>query len=146
MGLLLALSFFGIADSWYLTEVAATGGELACDFGGEPGGCQEVAESPYSRFIGIPMSMYGVLFYALIFVVSTATLIFRFKDAPFILVLLSGTGAGLSVIFLGIQIFLIQAVCAYCIASAVISFALFIIAWLLYVGRKEKFNTSPTHV
>jgi uncharacterized membrane protein len=145
IGLLLCLSFLGIADSWYLADTAARGEELSCTFGGEKGGCETVAESPYSKPLGIPLSVYGVLFYALVLVLSAAALMFRLKDLPLLLVAVTGIGAALSLVFLGVQAFLIKAMCAYCVASALIAFAAFALAWLLFAGRHERLAPASAH-
>lgn len=143
--LLLGFSFLGMADSWYLTETAAKGEETFCVFGEEQGGCDTVAQSPYSHLFGIPLSVYGVLFYALVMVITAAALTLRVKTAPLALVLVGGAGVVASVIFIGIQVFLIKALCAYCMVSAGISLAIFIVAWILFAGRKETLVVPPHH-
>ena len=69
IGGLLVLSFLGIADSTYLSYTALTGSSLACSIKGLDG-CNVVAQSIYSHLFGIPLGVYGVIFYVLLFYFS----------------------------------------------------------------------------
>lgn len=141
LALILTLALLGIADSWYLAESAATDTPLICG----PGmleGCNAVAQSPYSRPFGIPLGVFGVLFYGITLVIAAAALTVSFKQATRALLGVTVLGGLASVVFLLIQFFLIQAFCVYCIASAVISFALVGLSWLLY--KKERTPVPQT--
>lgn len=135
LALLLALALVGMADSWYLAESAATGTDLVCGIDGLSG-CNTVAQSPYSRLFGIPLGIYGVMFYALMLVLASAALTLKLKDTPLYLLIVSGIGAAASVVFLCIQFFIIQALCIYCLVSALVAFASCTLSWLL-VKYKE---------
>jgi uncharacterized membrane protein len=132
---LLVLAFLGIADSWYLAESAATDTPLICG----PGmleGCNAVAQSPYSKLFGIPLGVYGVLFYGLLFVAAAATFTGQLKHGAKFLLALTAFGALASLVFVFVQVFLIKALCIYCLASAGISFATLLAAWrLVYKPR-----------
>lgn len=141
ISLMLALAFLGLADSFYLAESAATDTPLICG----PGmldGCNAVAQSPYSRLFGIPLGVYGVVFYVLVLIAVSALMSFKERRIERVLFLLTGGGALASIIFIGIQVFLIQALCVYCLASALVSFALFGIAWRFFRNA----STVPTSV
>lgn len=128
VGALLALSFLGIADSWYLLQSAVTDTALSCDIGGGLDGCNIVAQSPYSQFLGTPLALYGVGFYALMFLLAAVVVGVHRRLLYRALFWLATLGALASVVFLGIQFFLIQALCVYCIASAGITFLLWFLA------------------
>ncbi|MEK7100802.1 MAG: vitamin K epoxide reductase family protein, partial [Patescibacteria group bacterium] len=72
---LLVLSFLGLADAWYLTASAVNHTALSCDLGAVLDGCNIVAKSDYSFFMGLPLALYGVLFYVLVFVLAAAVLV-----------------------------------------------------------------------
>lgn len=127
---LLVLAFLGIADSWYLAESAATDTPLICG----PGileGCNTVAQSPYSKLFGIPLGVYGVLYYGLVFIIAAAALTGRLSQTQKLLAGLTTLGALASVVFVLVQVFLIKALCVYCLLSAGISFAMLAAAWQL---------------
>lgn len=128
VGALLILAFLGIADSWYLLQSAVTDTALTCDIGGGLDGCNIVAQSPYSQLLGVPIALYGVGFYALLFILLAVTACIHRRVVYQALFLLATVGALASVVFLGIQFFLIQALCVYCIASAAITFLVWFLA------------------
>ena len=68
IGLLMALSLVGIADAVYLSLHVAAGTPLVCDIGAGLDGCNTVANSPYSLFLGIPLAYYGLVFYAVFYI------------------------------------------------------------------------------
>lgn len=136
LAVILTLALLGLADSWYLAESAATDTPLVCG----PGmleGCNAVAQSPYSKLFGIPLGVYGVLFYGLIFAFSLTALMYKSRMVPLYLFIVSGAGALASLAFLYIQFFLIQALCIYCLMSALISFILVALAYLFFKRLKE---------
>lgn len=132
LALLMALALLGIVDAWYLAEHANTDTALVCDIGAGLDGCNTVAQSPYSRVFGIPLADFGVAFYGLLFLMIVYSAIRPTRMLYRGLLWLTGIGAVASVVFLGIQIFLIQALCVYCIASAIIAFLLFYLSRMLF--------------
>lgn len=138
LALVLALSFLGIADSWYLFQSAVTDTALTCDIGAGLDGCNIVAQSPYSQLLGIPLALYGVGFFALLFASGAALLLTPSRLLEKGLLALAAFGAAASVVFVYIQFFLIKALCIYCLLSAAITFALLYIAWRLYKGPKVR--------
>ena len=128
---LLLLSLLGIADSTYLSYKAFTGGALSCTIKGLEG-CNVVAQSAYSHLFGIPLGVYGVVFYAAVFILALLVLIVPIRFAHDALAGLGILGLIASIFFIGIQIFLIKALCVYCLGSAAISFLGCILAVLLW--------------
>ena len=143
---MLGLAVIGLIDAWYLADMAYTGGSLACSIAGLSG-CNVVAQSEYSRFLGQPLAVYGVAFYSLFLVVA----IYKFaRPSLFLakLILAFGIlGALSSIYFLYIQTFLIKALCVYCIGSALVAFILCILAvYLVRLSHRktaEKALASP---
>ena len=136
---ILVLAFIGIADSWYLASHALSGTELACGIGGYDG-CNTVAQSAYSNWFGIPLALYGVAFYIALFALSA--LLFVIRDLRLLegLRAVAVVGAAASVVFMLIQIFLIQAICQYCVLSAIVSF---LICWLSFRLAKLDGSANP---
>ncbi len=136
--ILLLLAFVGIADAWYLAASALSDTALSCDLGAVLDGCNIVAKSPYSHFLGIPLALYGVGFYAVTFVLAGLLLVLHDRWLTRALYLLGLAGALASLVFLAIQFALIKALCVYCIGSAIISFLVFFVVQDLW--RKTKSN------
>jgi uncharacterized membrane protein len=118
---LLVLTALGIADAWYLALSAFEGAALFCDVGSVLDGCNIVAQSPYSKLFGLPLALYGVIFYGVVFLAIAA--LFKWAHHPLYqaVAALGVLGFLASLGFLFIQFALIKALCIYCIVSAVIS-------------------------
>ncbi len=140
--LLLVLSFLGLADAWYLTQSALTGTALSCDIGAALDGCNIVAQSPYSKLFGLPLALYGVGFYALVFALTASLFVWHARALYRFAVWLGIVGVLMSAVFLAIQFFLIKALCIYCLASAAIT--LFI--WVASRSLWKRFAPSPVVV
>jgi len=139
IALVLVFSFLGLADSWYLFQSAVTDTALSCEIGAGLDGCNTVAESPYSYLLGVPLALYGVGFYALLFVLA-AGLFFLPRRLLYDAVYALGIfGAVASLAFLFVQFALIKAFCIYCIASAVFAFLIFFAAHRL----RKRFAPVP---
>ncbi|HEX5774510.1 MAG TPA: vitamin K epoxide reductase family protein [Candidatus Paceibacterota bacterium] len=130
--LLLLLAFLGIADAWYLTAAALDGASLVCDIGGALDDCNIVAQSPYSILFGIPLALYGLVFFSLSFIVSAVLLVRASRLLYGALAVLGLLGFSASIVFLLIQLLVIKAVCIYCIASAVIAAFVWLISLRLW--------------
>lgn len=135
--LILLLSFFGLADSWYLAESALTNTPLSCDITGL-GDCNVVAASPFSKFLGVPLALYGVAFYTLLFVFSALLLFVRTREIFLALLTFASLGFIASAYFMFLQLFVIQATCVYCLTSALLSAFIFVCALVM----KKKFRKT----
>ena len=91
--------------------------------------CGKVLNSSYSMFFGlIPLALLGVFQYTAELIVAIYVAITGNKLAQKLLLFLTAMGALFSLYFVYLMIFVIQAICLYCFASAIISFALFTLA------------------
>lgn len=140
--LILFLAFCGVANSAYLTQHEMDGTPLLCNIDGLSG-CNVVASSPYSHLFGIPLSEYGLLFYGTIFVLAALELIVFDRVVRRVIQALAGFGLVMSVIFTLLQIAVINAVCVYCMASALLAFLIFIFAWFIEPVRRSIFDRPP---
>lgn len=104
-------------------------GTLTCG----TGGCETVQLSPYSRFLGLEVAAIGAVGYALLLVLSLASLNARPAVAARLitaLVVLSG-GALLFTLYLKyLELFVIHAICRWCVASAVLVLVFFVLVVL----------------
>jgi uncharacterized membrane protein len=128
---ILVLAFFGLADAVYLANSALTGSPLACGVN-VLDGCNVVAQSAYSRFFGIPLAVYGVVFYTFLFGLAGLLLVVtkrHFYQALFVVAVL---GILSSLYFIGLQLFVIKMLCIYCLVSFIFSFLIFVCASWLY--------------
>ena len=127
MGLaVLSLAGLFIALYLYLYKLGAIG-TLACG----TGGCETVQLSPQSKFLGIDVSLIGVVGYAVLLLLALLALQPRFAGPAWparLLAFLAG-GAVLFTLYLtALELFVIHAICRYCVASAVIIVVIFALA------------------
>ena len=139
---ILLLAFAGLADSAYLARHEANGSPLICTIGSSEG-CAVVAESPYSEFLGIPLSVYGILFYAIVFAIAALELVLFDRLLRRVLQGLAAFGVVASAYFLAIQLFVIDAICVYCIGSAVLAFLIGMLASFLEPWKRMAPPVEP---
>lgn len=137
LGIVLTLAIIGLAISLYLTNLYLLGGIIPC---GESGGCQVVAESPYAWVLGVPIPMWGAVAYTAITGVAVWGLAMRRLGEWARLSLFGLALAGL--LFSGyltyLELFVIRAICRWCIASAVIMLLLFVSVVPLVKGESTE--------
>ena len=122
--ILLAVSFIGFLDASYLTAASYFNFSLPCSIFS---GCDLVTTSEYSKILGIPVALLGLIYYAAIFLMALAYL--ESDYAVIMKFIAYGSIAGLlaSVWFVFVQIFILKALCLYCLISAVTSTILFLL-------------------
>ena len=100
----------GIAVAGYLTWVHYDEAALVCVAGG---GCETVQQSSYAELAGIPVALLGLVGYTAIFaLVLWDTPIARLGAA-----MLAFVGLAFSAYLLVLQLFVIDAVCVWCMAN-----------------------------
>lgn len=125
---LLAFSIVGVADTSYLTVQHYLGESVTCslDSHGIFGGCSVVTSSKYSVVLGVPLAATGLMYYFLVLVLAA----FYVADGKrkFLKALAVVTGIGFlgSLYFVYLQLFVLDAICIYCMVSALASTILFI--------------------
>lgn len=115
-----AFSGLGIVVSGYLVSKRFTGGSLACTRWAQ---CDVVNNSVYSQLFGIPVSVIGLVGYLLLLGLALTALRTNGSAQRGILLVsfvLSLGGVGFSAYLTYLEIYVIEALCAWCIASAVI--------------------------
>lgn len=127
----LCISAIGFADAVYLTITFLTNSPIAC---GRFGGCDAVAGSGYATIFGAPVAMLGAMYYLLVLVLSLLYLDTKKMLFLTLAALLTPIGFLASIYFVSLQLFVINAICVYCMVSAGTSTALFLIG--IFVGYK----------
>lgn len=121
------ITLIGVADTAYLTANYYFGGEVKCLI---TEGCEVVLTSPYSKILSIPLAVFGLIFYAGMFIVINALDIYREKYILKVMIVGGIIGFLASLVFLYIQLFILKALCFYCLVSLATSTVLFILAIL----------------
>ena len=126
-----ALSIAGAAIAGYLTWVHYAALEPFCVGGG--GACERVQSSPYAELAGVPVAVVGLAGYLAIL----ASLALREPSATAFLAL---AGAGFSAYLTYVEVAVIDAICQWCVASAVVmtATAAAAVARLLADGGKSE--------
>jgi uncharacterized membrane protein len=122
------LSGLGIFISGYLVTKRFTGGSLACTRWAE---CDVVNNSVYSQIYGVPVSVLGLAGYLLLLALALAALWTTGRTQRRILLLslvLAVGGVGFSAYLTYLEIYVIEALCAWCVASAIVIALLAIIS------------------
>jgi uncharacterized membrane protein len=112
------LALGGMAVAGYLTYVHYAGLEPFCAGGG--GGCERVQSSSYAELAGVPVALLGLIGYALIL----ASLAVPAEPGRMAGGLLALVGFGFSAYLTWVELFEIDAVCQWCVVSAVLMTAL----------------------
>jgi uncharacterized membrane protein len=110
---------FGIGVATYIAIAESGGGAPACIAGG--GGCETVAESAYAHLVGINVAVIGIVGYVLLLAAS----LLRGDGARIAGFALALTGFGFSVYLTYLELFVIDAICQWCVISAVLMTILF---------------------
>jgi uncharacterized membrane protein len=136
MGLaLLSLAGLFISIYLYLFKIGKIG-TLACG----TGACELVQLSPQSRFLGVEVALIGVLGYATLLGLALLALQPRFAGRSWpaqLLAALSGVAVLFSAYLTALELFVIHAICRYCVVSAVLIVVIFLLAIRELRPRRE---------
>jgi uncharacterized membrane protein len=127
------LATFGVGVATYIAIADSGGGSPVCIAGGH--GCQTVAESSYSHLAGVNIAIFGIAGYVVLLVCA----LLRgdaFRMTAFVVSLI---GFGYSLYLTYLELFTIDAICQWCVASAVLMTLLFVtnaVRMLAYVGTE----------
>ncbi len=130
----LAVSFIGFIDASYLTVSHYTGADLNCNL---TDGCGQVTSSEYSVIFGIPLALLGLFYYLSVFILSFLYLDIKKPEIFDFIRPLTVAGVLASAWFVYLQIYVIEAICQYCMLSALTSTILFILAMVSLKWRSS---------
>jgi uncharacterized membrane protein len=137
---LLALVGFCIALYLWLFKIGIIG-KLQCG----SGSCEFVQTSRYGVLLGVPVAFYGVVGYALIFAVAIAGLQPGQVERRWPILTLAALAAGgfLFTLYLtAIELFVLHAICRWCVGSAVVMTLIAAVAISAAVSSPET-RTGP---
>ena len=123
---LLALVGLLVATYLWLYKIGVIG-ELQCG----TGGCEVVQTSRYADLFGIPVAFYGVAGYAVLFVLGLAGLQpARAGDRRLAVLVaaLASAGFAFTLYLTSLELLVLHAICRWCIASAAIMTAIWVLA------------------
>jgi uncharacterized membrane protein len=132
---LLSLIGLFISAYLYLYKIGKIG-TLACG----TGGCETVQLSPWSRFAGVDVSLIGILGYAGLLALSLVALQPGLSPQRWpsqLLAGLAGIGVAFTIYLTYLELFVIHAICRWCLGSAIIIVAI-LTATLLDLRRLSR--------
>jgi uncharacterized membrane protein len=133
---LLIVSGFGFLDATYLSVKHFIGATPTCSVFN---GCEDVLASPYSMVGLVPVALMGSIYYVLIFVLTVAYIDLRRSELLILTAWLTLAGFIATLWFVYLQVFVINALCLYCLLSAVMATLLFVSGTkILKVAKSSK--------
>jgi uncharacterized membrane protein len=114
------LAILGIAVSGYLTWIHVSGGLALC---AGIGGCEQVQSSRYATLAGVPVAALGLALYAALLILSLPGALNGGSRPGLPLLGLFGlalTGTLFSGYLTYVELFVIHAICPWCVVSAVL--------------------------
>jgi uncharacterized membrane protein len=139
--LLYFFAFVGVLVSAYLWYEYSQPGEITCQIGG----CQSVRESEYSSLWGISLPIYGFGYFVTVIIAAMSFLIDRkiSKWEKIILVLMATFGFGFSVYLTFLELFVIKAICQWCVVSAVAATGIYFTVYSMFNPLKLLVRKVP---
>lgn len=124
------LALLGLLIAIYLT-LYKTGAiaELACT----TGSCETVQMSRWATFLGLPVAAWGIVFYVALLALALSGLqgsLAESRGVSLALVALTGWGVIFSAWLTYLELFVIHAICQWCVVSAILVTIAFAISWL----------------
>jgi uncharacterized membrane protein len=113
---ILVLSGIGIINTLYLSYHTVTKTPVKCPFF-PPQWCRTVQHSKFSKMLGIPNSFAGLGIYLAVFILALLNAQGIVSFTPIAAIV--GIGFLFSVYFTAIQVFVLKALCTWCVVSAV---------------------------
>ena len=130
------VALIGVFLSLYLTMFKLGYiGTLACG----SGSCETVQLSKWGDFLGVPVAAWGVGYYAIVLGLAFAGVQVRYESSARLtnwLVYVTGAGLLFSLWLTYLELFVIHALCRWCLGSAATTLVLFVLA--LWDRRAER--------
>jgi uncharacterized membrane protein len=130
--IMIVLTVVGLGVASYLTYVHYAGIKPACTAGES---CTKVQTSEWSKFVGVPVALIGLLGYVAIL---ASLLVPENESTRLATLLLTLVGFGFSAYLTYRELFSIHAICEWCVSSAVIMTILLCLSvWRFLRGDQE---------
>ncbi len=124
---------FGAFDAFYLTWEHFKGVVPPCTIDG----CEQVLTSEYATLLTVPISLFGFLFYLTALVIAAWYIKRSSTKKLFLLLVLTTSGLFVSFLLIYVQLFVLEAICLYCMFSAFSTFLLWTISFVVYFLDKR---------
>lgn len=126
----------GIFDAAYLSYVKLTRVPVFCSPGF--GNCESVSSSPYSYILGIPVAYLGLLTYLVIIflLIFGGKIKFLQTNGIYALFGISFFGFLFSLYLTYLEIWVIKALCQWCLISAILMTVIFVCTSIRIFGRQ----------
>ncbi len=122
----IVLAALGLALAAYLTYVHYDGLKVLCL---SSGGCETVQASRYAELAGVPVALIGLIGYAAILL----SLAVGGENGALLTLTLVVVGWGFSAYLTYRELFTIDAICQWCVGSAVIMTALLVVSVIRFL-------------
>jgi uncharacterized membrane protein len=134
--LIAGLALVGVAvSSVSLFHHYGTSQTNYCDFGASFN-CDIVNRSVYSKVLGIPDALIGIIGYAVLFVL--ATFYRKEADTPYMLLVASTAGLGFALYLTYIEKFVLATWCILCLSSLTLIILITVLASFLAAGAMRQ--------
>jgi uncharacterized membrane protein len=124
------LALVGLFVALYLwLHALGFGGPIKCG----TGSCETVQTSPWAIFLGLPVALYGVVGYLALLIVALLSLrpsALVQNGWNLLLLMLATIGLLFTAYLTYVELFLIHAICRWCVGSALIIMAIWVVAVL----------------
>jgi uncharacterized membrane protein len=141
------LALIGLGVAGYLTYEKFTGGGLICWGGSQQ--CEIVQNSPYSQIGPLPVAVLGLMGYLIFLTVTALQLRSSLERRRTLAGLNFGLALGAflySVYLTYLELFVIYAICTWCVISAVLVTLILILAtWELVALTREPYEAPELH-
>lgn len=127
----------GLVDTLYLTVSHYGSSQVICNL---VDGCNLVLESHWASIFGIPTSLIGVGYYVIVLLLLSAFYYWRSETALLGVLGIATVGFIISLGFLYLQLFVITAVCEYCLLSLVATTVVWVSLLGLVYSRSDTIN------
>ncbi len=111
-------------------------GELVCG----TGACEAVQTSEHAILLGLPVAGWGVAWYAAVFVLAFLSVQQAYQEATWparLIFLLAAGGVAFSGYLTYLELFVINAICRWCVASADVTLLIYLLAGPVRARRAE---------
>lgn len=143
--LMLGLTLAGLGVSAYLMwGYTVPGATLSC---GESSGCETVKNSPYANLAGIPLPVMGLMMYfglLGLLVAQGHSAVTRRAWSPYVALAIFGlalAGVLYSAYLTYVELYVIYAICRWCVASAVIMTLIFALS-IFNLRNTQSYSTG----
>ncbi len=124
---LFVIAALGFIDATYLTIEHYMNVIPPCTIGG----CETVLTSAYSTVAGIPISLFGAIFYLVVLILFKVYWDSKSATAINIAATLVMIGALASIVLIALMVFVVKAICIYCLFSDILTIILCVAMWFI---------------